>query len=573
MHVRQPWFGLYLRVTGLLCGTPPFPFPHHWLFAVAILTLVSLYHALNVCQWEVTHFYLHLNQHSVYNRLLTGSKETRGLQLEPQPTHDTDDPPSQQQDPNHEQEEQLHTQEPTEQEQDNQPPVRASPMRVSSPGNQQHPDDQEPNGSDDRRLETVEMMENSNNNFPAIWSEEGKYLANVLGDALVKGLSLVSQQRPNDPVEYLANFLRKYKDGEEQEQEEEQQLDVAGLAAAATAVVGGAGVVAAAAAATANPSETEPEGSEEPVRERTDEEEKVAEAGTEAQEPEPGPPEDTDPPPTAPQPPPSESNLNSDLTAGYDALEDALLEEEEGSRASPFDPEKDEQAERALLESSSNTGDPNSEEGETSPVQTMHNSTRDESGQSVLHFACTRPGGGSTILAFLQNPSVNLGWRDVNMRTARDIATNLNRMENARVIDSWVLALAQRNDIETLETLLLDGYDHIADVEDAASGNHIVEVAEEAGNRDCALLLRGVPEFRERVDRVHRCVRSGDIDGVKSLVGQDRRVGFALSPKTGRNAMHVAVLCEEISILKWLADTVPECVKRGDNVSVGNTEF
>ena len=48
------------------------------------------------------------------------------------------------------------------------------------------------------------------NQFPAIWSEEGKYLASVLGDALVKGLTQVSQERPEDPVEYLANFLRSY---------------------------------------------------------------------------------------------------------------------------------------------------------------------------------------------------------------------------------------------------------------------------------------------------------------------------------------------------------------------------
>ncbi len=50
--------------------------------------------------------------------------------------------------------------------------------------------------------------------FPAIWSEEGKYLATVLGDALVQGLTKVSEERPPDPVEYLANFLKQYKNGE-----------------------------------------------------------------------------------------------------------------------------------------------------------------------------------------------------------------------------------------------------------------------------------------------------------------------------------------------------------------------
>lgn len=173
-------------------------------------------------------------------------------------------------------------------------------------------------------------------------------------------------------------------------------------------------------------------------------------------------------------------------------------------------------------------------------------------------------------MAFLQNPSVNLAWRDANLKTARDIADSLKRTENIRVIDNWVLGLASRGDGETLESLLVDGYDHLADVEDSA-GVHIVDVAENAGHRDVALLLRHVPEFREKLERVHRCVRSGDVEGVKSLVGDDSRVAFSMNPKTGRNAMHVAVLCEEVAIVKWLGETVPDCVRRGDNVRFANS--
>lgn len=93
-------------------------------------------------------------------------------------------------------------------------------------------------------------------------------------------------------------------------------------------------------------------------------------------------------------------------------------------------------------------------------------------------------------------------------------------------------------------------------------------MADNADHKNCAQLLRSAPEFRERIERVHRCVRSGDIDGVKSLVGQDKRVGFAINPKTGRNALHVAVLCEEIAIVKWLAENCVEAVKKPDNVSI-----
>jgi len=59
--------------------------------------------------------------------------------------------------------------------------------------------------------------------------------------------------------------------------------------------------------------------------------------------------------------------------------------------------------------------------------------TRDERGQGVLHFAASRPAGAQTILAFLQNPTVNLAWRDDKLRTARDVAMSLNRPENVKV--------------------------------------------------------------------------------------------------------------------------------------------
>jgi hypothetical protein len=45
-------------------------------------------------------------------------------------------------------------------------------------------------------------------------------------------------------------------------------------------------------------------------------------------------------------------------------------------------------------------------------------------------------------LAFLQNPSVNLAWRDEQLRTARDVAVGLGRNENVRTIDGWICSLA-----------------------------------------------------------------------------------------------------------------------------------
>ncbi|KAK3859127.1 hypothetical protein Pcinc_034727 [Petrolisthes cinctipes] len=47
--------------------------------------------------------------------------------------------------------------------------------------------------------------------FPGMWTDDGKYLTQALGDALIKGLSEVNEIRPNDPVSYLASCLYSYR--------------------------------------------------------------------------------------------------------------------------------------------------------------------------------------------------------------------------------------------------------------------------------------------------------------------------------------------------------------------------
>ncbi|XP_069972911.1 serine/threonine-protein phosphatase 6 regulatory ankyrin repeat subunit C [Penaeus vannamei] len=47
--------------------------------------------------------------------------------------------------------------------------------------------------------------------FPGMWTEDGQYLTNALGDALIKGLSEVNKVRPRDPLAYLASCLYRYR--------------------------------------------------------------------------------------------------------------------------------------------------------------------------------------------------------------------------------------------------------------------------------------------------------------------------------------------------------------------------
>lgn len=55
-------------------------------------------------------------------------------------------------------------------------------------------------------------------------SIESKYLASTVGPALVRGLAEIAERRPNDPIEYLANYL--YKEAENRRIRREREDEV-----------------------------------------------------------------------------------------------------------------------------------------------------------------------------------------------------------------------------------------------------------------------------------------------------------------------------------------------------------
>nr|XP_012140470.1 PREDICTED: uncharacterized protein LOC100882556 [Megachile rotundata] len=67
-----------------------------------------------------------------------------------------------------------------------------------------------------------EMLTDKDDNqmdIPIFQEEEGRYLASSLGDPLIKGLTEVANNRPNDPVTYLATYLYNFANRSKQEQQ------------------------------------------------------------------------------------------------------------------------------------------------------------------------------------------------------------------------------------------------------------------------------------------------------------------------------------------------------------------
>ncbi|ETN58623.1 hypothetical protein AND_009776 [Anopheles darlingi] len=213
---------------------------------------------------------------------------------------------------------------------------------------------------------------------------------------------------------------------------------------------------------------------------------------------------------------------------------------------------------------------------------------RDEHGQSMLHFACARSHGRNALIQLIEESGINITFRDELYRTARDVALQATQPDNAREIDRYVVALAAKGDLETLNGMLLDGYDHIVDVV-ASDGTTILEVAKSRGHPDVVRFFETARAFEENRENLLGAIREKNLETVVKLTkGSDgaklvraknyygklylnrksKRVHFKQRfdvASTGRNAVHIAILMENEDIVDYLGSNFSAALKIGDN--------
>uniref|UniRef100_A0A182KC93 Uncharacterized protein n=1 Tax=Anopheles christyi TaxID=43041 RepID=A0A182KC93_9DIPT len=119
---------------------------------------------------------------------------------------------------------------------------------------------------------------------------------------------------------------------------------------------------------------------------------------------------------------------------------------------------------------------------------------RDEHGQSMLHFACARSHGRNALIQLIEESGTNITYRDELYRTARDVALQATQPDNAKEIDRYIIGLVAKGDLEALNSMLLEGYDHIMDVV-APDGTTIEQVASARGHQDIVRFLEGIRTF------------------------------------------------------------------------------
>ncbi|XP_058451583.1 uncharacterized protein LOC131430543 isoform X2 [Malaya genurostris] len=191
---------------------------------------------------------------------------------------------------------------------------------------------------------------------------------------------------------------------------------------------------------------------------------------------------------------------------------------------------------------------------------------RDEHGQSMLHFACARSHGKNALIQLIDESGISITYRDELYRTARDVSLQATQPDNSREIDRYVLGLAARGDLESLTNMLLDGYDHIADVA-GTDGTTILQVTSSRGHREVVRFLEGIREFEDNRENLLKAVRNQNIDKVKEITQLSDGLKLARAKNYyGRCSLHIAVLFESEEIVEYLATNFRHTLKIGDNL-------
>lgn len=70
---------------------------------------------------------------------------------------------------------------------------------------------------------------------------------------------------------------------------------------------------------------------------------------------------------------------------------------------------------------------------------------------SMIHYAASRTHNRNALFQLLQELNANIGLRDENYRTPRDIAVTSNLRENVKTIDKYMVHIIARG--ESIEVM------------------------------------------------------------------------------------------------------------------------
>ncbi|XP_026805611.1 uncharacterized protein LOC113548763 isoform X1 [Rhopalosiphum maidis] len=192
--------------------------------------------------------------------------------------------------------------------------------------------------------------------------------------------------------------------------------------------------------------------------------------------------------------------------------------------------------------------------------------SRDEFGMNMIHYAASRTHNRNAFFQLLQELDANIALRDEYYRTPRDIAMSSNIRENVKTIDKFVVHIIARGEHNKLIQLLLEGYNHILDLN---TDKDIFALPLSRGHSHVSVILKSIPTFEEKRKRLHREIFSGAQGKVEEILKErnDECVMLAMAKnERSRCSLHIAVLSQNEEILRLIAENFPTTLFVLDNI-------
>lgn len=181
---------------------------------------------------------------------------------------------------------------------------------------------------------------------------------------------------------------------------------------------------------------------------------------------------------------------------------------------------------------------------------------KDENGQTTLHRMAAELDADFT---HLDKMPMLLADRDIEFLTPRDVAQQMGYEANVTEIDKYVLTLLKKGEIPVLKYLLLNSYEYFQPA---------LDLKQESDNfPDTSMMfLATINDVQEKIANIFSLIQDGDEEAAERLLEIQPQLASSKNNR-GHTLLHVAILFDNISVVKQILETNPEAINTPDNVS------
>ncbi|KAL5004081.1 hypothetical protein ScPMuIL_017537 [Solemya velum] len=189
---------------------------------------------------------------------------------------------------------------------------------------------------------------------------------------------------------------------------------------------------------------------------------------------------------------------------------------------------------------------------------------RNQEGQTILYEAIAKD-YPKAFIKKLFHYGLNVASRDRFGRTARDFADLHNKPTYVKMIDGHVVKLIEQCDIERIEALILQEYDHVTDICNKR-GKFAMKIAKSKNSRQLMEVLQNAHVTQKNKETMFLAAEKGDLTTVSKFLTKKLCTS---RDRCGRTIIHRSLLGPSRELIHYLVDGYRQLLNLQD--SMGRT--